>query len=123
MLVERSPGRGLKNKIMEIVYHLNLGAELIASRKERLRLAEYNLLAGRVAKSSAAYESARRYLLAAWRCSRNTLPASTVRSGRSFSRRLLPASICAAIIPGLRKSWIPLFCEPGPPWKKRTFTC
>lgn len=64
MLVERSPGRGLKNKIMEIVYHLNLGAELIASRKERLRLAEYNLLAGRVAKSSAAYESARRYLLA-----------------------------------------------------------
>ena len=39
MLVERSPGRGLKNKIMEIVYHLNLGAELIASRKERLRLA------------------------------------------------------------------------------------
>jgi len=64
MLAGRSHGKELKNKIMEIVYHLNLGAELIASRKERLRLAEYNLLAGREAKSSAAYESARLYLQA-----------------------------------------------------------
>lgn len=64
LLVEGNPEEHLETRIMEIAYHLNMAAERIASMEERLRLAEYNLLAGRKAKSSAAYESARRYLQA-----------------------------------------------------------
>ena len=50
--------------IFEIVNQLNRGAALITSRDEREQLAEFNLIAGRRAQSSAAYVSALTYLLA-----------------------------------------------------------
>ncbi len=48
--------------IFEIVNQLNRGSHLITSAEERKRLAEFDLLAGRRAKSSTAYTSALSYL-------------------------------------------------------------
>ncbi|MEH2105471.1 trifunctional serine/threonine-protein kinase/ATP-binding protein/sensor histidine kinase [Nostoc sp.] len=50
-----------EEKIFEIVNQLNIGAELINTQSERNQLANFNLLAGRKAKASAAYEAALRY--------------------------------------------------------------
>ncbi|MEH2464601.1 ATP-binding protein [Nostoc sp.] len=48
----------LEQKIFDIVNQLNIGSELISSPKERYKLTELNLISGRKAKDSAAYESA-----------------------------------------------------------------
>src|SRR5262249_23704044 len=53
-----------KEAIFEIVNQLNRGSHLIASTEERKCLAEFNLSAGRRAKSSTAYASALSYLSA-----------------------------------------------------------
>ncbi|HTR14115.1 MAG TPA: AAA family ATPase [Roseiarcus sp.] len=54
----------VEESVFEIVGQLNRGAALIISAKERERLAELNLIAGRRAKSSTAYSSALTYLSA-----------------------------------------------------------
>ena len=54
----------VEESVFEIVGQLNRGAGLIGARKERERLAELNLIAGRRAKSSTAYSSALTYLAA-----------------------------------------------------------
>ncbi len=56
--------RAVEESVFEIVGQLNRGAALISSGKERERLAELNLIAGRRAKSSTAYSSALTYLTA-----------------------------------------------------------
>ncbi|OUL32137.1 ATP-binding sensor histidine kinase [Nostoc sp. 106C] len=48
-------------KIFNIINHLNLSAELIDNPSEREQLANLNLIAGRQAKSTTAYEVALRY--------------------------------------------------------------
>jgi len=58
------PAERREESVFEIVNQLNRGADLIASRDERERLAEFNLLAGQRAKASAAYASALTYLTA-----------------------------------------------------------
>ena len=63
-LAARTPPGALEESIFEIVGQLNCGAGLISSGKERERLAELNLIAGRRAKSSTAYSSALAYLAA-----------------------------------------------------------
>jgi predicted ATPase len=50
--------------IFEIANQLNRGAALITSRDEREQIAELNLVAGKRAKASTAYASARNYLIA-----------------------------------------------------------
>jgi predicted ATPase/signal transduction histidine kinase len=55
-----TPG-ALEESIFEIIGHLNRGATLISSSKERGQLAELNLIAGRRAKASGAYSSALTY--------------------------------------------------------------
>ncbi|MEO8004723.1 MAG: serine/threonine-protein kinase PknK, partial [Betaproteobacteria bacterium] len=55
----------LEEKIFEIVNQLNRGSHLVTSIAERERIAELNLIAGRRAKASTAYDSALRYLHAA----------------------------------------------------------
>ena len=53
--------RKLEEEIFEIVRHLNISAELIQNRDERYQLAEFNLIASRQAKNSAAFEHAFQY--------------------------------------------------------------
>jgi PAS domain S-box-containing protein len=63
-LASQTSATELEEKIFEIVNQLNRGAALIASPQERGRVAELNLVAGKRAKMSAAYASARTYLAA-----------------------------------------------------------
>ena len=64
LLRDGSPPEELEEKLFDIVHHLNLGSGLIVEASERLALARLNLNAGRKAKSSTAYESAREYFQA-----------------------------------------------------------
>jgi len=50
------------DRIFAILNHLNIGSDLITSASERLSLAQLNLVAGRKAKTSAAYRAACEYL-------------------------------------------------------------
>ena len=51
-----------REHIFDIVHHLNLGKELLKNQRERNELAELNLLAGKRAKASAAYQPAFTFL-------------------------------------------------------------
>ena len=64
LLVKDAPAEKLEESIFEIVNQLNRGAELITSRSEREQLASLNLIAGRRARASTAYESALKYFVA-----------------------------------------------------------
>jgi len=64
LLAAHTPADKREENIFEIVNQLNRGAALIASGDEREQLAEFNLLAGRRAKSTTAYASALTYLAA-----------------------------------------------------------
>ncbi len=52
----------VEENIFDIVNHLNMGAKLIHCQSERNELAQLNLIAGKKAKASTAYEPALRYL-------------------------------------------------------------
>lgn len=52
----------LEKNIFKIVDYLNVGPELITEQSERIKLAEYNLMAARKAKISTAFEAALHYL-------------------------------------------------------------
>ena len=77
LLAEHTPAGKREEVIFEIVNQLNRGSGLIASVEEREKVAELNLIAGRRAKISTAYESALKYLRAGsillaeetWECS------------------------------------------------------
>ncbi|NLM10667.1 MAG: hypothetical protein GX213_07830 [Clostridiaceae bacterium] len=58
---------------MLIMDHLNRSLELIHNNEERIKLAGYNLMAGRRAKLSAAYSSALQY----FRAGRALLPENS----------------------------------------------
>jgi PAS domain S-box-containing protein len=64
LLAERTSPEKLEEAIFEIVNQLNRAVPLMASRGERERLAEFNLIAGRRAKASTAYGSALKYFAA-----------------------------------------------------------
>jgi len=64
LLALRTAPEELEDKIFEIVSQLNRGSHLITSAPERERVAELNLIAGRRAKSSTAYDSALAHLSA-----------------------------------------------------------
>ena len=64
LLVAHTPPEVREESIFDIVNQLNRGAALIASQDERAGLAELNLIAGRRAKSAAAYASALGYFVA-----------------------------------------------------------
>ncbi|MCK1595035.1 ATP-binding sensor histidine kinase [Bradyrhizobium sp. 164] len=64
LMLSQTATDALEDGIFEIVNQLNRGADLIYSPGEREQLAELNLMAGRRAKSSAAYASALAYFTA-----------------------------------------------------------
>src|SRR3954453_9100272 len=64
LLVAHTSQEKREEAIFEIVNQLNRGAHLISSVEDRERVAELNLIAGRRAKLSAAYDSALKYLRA-----------------------------------------------------------
>jgi predicted ATPase/signal transduction histidine kinase len=64
LFVSRTAPEEIEEKIFEIVNQLNRGTALIDSLKERERVAELNLIAGKRAKSSTAYVSALTYFVA-----------------------------------------------------------
>ena len=64
LLAAHTPPAKRDEAIFEIVNQLNRGSHLIASVEERERVADLNLIAGRRAKTSTAYDSALKYLRA-----------------------------------------------------------
>ncbi|WP_321965272.1 AAA family ATPase [Paraburkholderia sp. J7] len=64
LLVEFTPAGELEESIFEVVNQLNRGAHLVMSAEKRESIAELNLIAGRRAKVSTAYDSALKYLAA-----------------------------------------------------------
>jgi predicted ATPase len=64
LLAAHTPSAKREEAIFEIVNQLNRGSHLITSGEERERIADLNLIAGRRAKISTAYESALKYLRA-----------------------------------------------------------
>ena len=64
LMLSQTASDALEDGIFEIVNQLNRGADLIYPLEEREQLAEFNLLAGRRAKSSTAYASALMYFAA-----------------------------------------------------------
>ena len=64
LLAAHTPPENREEAIFEIVNQLNRGSHLITSVEEREQVADLNLIAGRRAKNSTAYESALKYLSA-----------------------------------------------------------
>jgi len=62
LILSKTHPREIEEKIFEIVSHLNLGMNLILDQTEKYDLAKFNLVAGRKAKLSTAYEAAVGYL-------------------------------------------------------------
>ncbi|GAB4182454.1 MAG: hypothetical protein Fur006_18310 [Coleofasciculaceae cyanobacterium] len=62
LLLKNTKQDELEENIFEIVNQLNIGSELITQQADRDELARLNLLAGKKAKASTAYEPALRYL-------------------------------------------------------------
>ncbi len=64
LLWSTTPTEALGERVFDIVNHLNYGVALISDEIEKVKFAELNLMAGRKAKSSTAYDTALRYLIA-----------------------------------------------------------
>ena len=62
LLLESTLPDLLEDKIFDIVNQLNIGIELITEQEKKDELAQLNLVAGKKAKSSVAYEPALKYL-------------------------------------------------------------
>jgi PAS domain S-box-containing protein len=61
LLLAKMTAEKLAEDLFDVVNHFNRGATLLAEDEEKLRVAAINLRAGRKAKASAAYASARAY--------------------------------------------------------------
>src|ERR1700756_5606187 len=64
VLLASMPPDQLAEHLFDVANHFNRGAELLIDRDEKARVATIDLRAGRKAKASAAYASAREYFLA-----------------------------------------------------------
>ena len=62
LLLERTPPEQLEERLFDVISQLDQGSERIESLTERAEVARLNLLAGKKAKASAAYEPALHYL-------------------------------------------------------------
>ncbi len=62
LLLENTPASEIEDNVFDIVNQLNVGVEFLAGKAEKDELAKLNLIAGKKAKASNAYEAAVRYL-------------------------------------------------------------
>lgn len=62
LMLNKYSSFGIEDKILFIMDHINRGIDLVKDKEEAIKLAEYNLLAAKKAKATAAYESALKYL-------------------------------------------------------------
>jgi predicted ATPase/class 3 adenylate cyclase/tRNA A-37 threonylcarbamoyl transferase component Bud32 len=62
ILLRQTSGEELEENLFDMVNHLNVGSALLATAEEQQQLMRWNLLAGRRAKASTAYEPALKYL-------------------------------------------------------------
>ncbi|MDY6804548.1 MAG: AAA family ATPase [Cyanobacteriota bacterium] len=62
LLLKSTPPYKVEENIFALVNQLNMGADLIAAVNDRNELARLNLIAGKKAKASAAYQAAAKYL-------------------------------------------------------------
>ncbi len=62
LLLQNTDSEKLEENIFDLVNQLNIGADLISDVSERNELARLNLIAGKKAKASAAYQAAVKYL-------------------------------------------------------------
>ena len=62
LLLERTPPEKLDERLFDVISQLDQGSERIESPEERAEVARLNLIAGKKAKASAAYEPALHYL-------------------------------------------------------------
>ncbi|TXK75172.1 AAA family ATPase [Paenibacillus sp. N3.4] len=60
-LLKELPEGQVEQRLFDIVNHMNVGSELLVEQEEYIQLLEFNLAAGRKAKSSNAYRSALQY--------------------------------------------------------------
>ncbi len=63
LLLQNTPPEQLDDTIFDIVNQLNAGIGSLSDYSEKVKLAQLNLIAGRKAKASAAYEPAFKYLI------------------------------------------------------------
>ncbi|MEG4352166.1 AAA family ATPase [Microcoleus sp. LAD1_D5] len=61
LLLNSTPPSEIADNIFDIVNQLNIGVEFLTTQEKRDELAKFNLIAGKKAKSSAAYEAALKY--------------------------------------------------------------
>lgn len=61
VILENTEQNEIEEKILNIMAHFNHGLNLIEKEEERIKLSKYNLMAGKKAKASAAYDSALKY--------------------------------------------------------------
>jgi len=61
LLLEKYSPSGIEDRILFIMDHISRGIDLIYEQEKRIKLAEYNLMAGRKAKAATAYQSALKY--------------------------------------------------------------
>jgi predicted ATPase/signal transduction histidine kinase/CheY-like chemotaxis protein len=64
LLLQNTPSEEIESNIFDIVNQLNIGIDLLTESTQRYELAQLNLLAGRRAKQSTAYEPALHYFKA-----------------------------------------------------------
>ena len=62
LLLEKSSGADLEERVFDVVGHLSLGLDLLQTAEERLELAQLCLLAGRRAKATTAFSAACEFL-------------------------------------------------------------
>jgi len=62
LLLENTPVSEIEENVFDIVNQLNFGVELLTEKSKKDELAKLNLMAGKKAKASNAYEAAVRYL-------------------------------------------------------------
>ena len=62
LLLKNTPASEVEENVFDIVNQLNVGVEFLTEKSEKYELAKLNLIAGKKAKASNAYEAAVRYL-------------------------------------------------------------